>query len=450
MNDRRHTAVSENGPWDYRTVILCILLFLLPLVVRFSSIPPLAHLIGIKVQPLEISFVVLLPLYLVFAARRGKLRFTPPTGWLVFLGFVVVCLVSSLLSVKPAKSLVDTIGFFYLLVLYFFFYALLGKRSAVMVSIRIFLVVSTLVAFIGLLAYWAYMIFGYQTFAVEVVNDFFGVKAVRVNSTFFTCNHLVIYLGFALAIALSFFGSREKRIFKILSVCLIIMTCSFILTGLYRGAFMIWGVLFFGTRDLKKTRWIRVLRGGFLGLTILFLSLFVFQGYMDVAPIEVAHDRAAERLGVSISTRPSIYAELHKTAAEIATEHPVLGVGPGLYNVYMVMPKYGFDFISYPFYGLDPHSTYLGYGAETGALGVLFLVVFFVVIHRRAGVAANAGDYVGRRLGALFRIYFSFLLVYALFIDIVTIRFLYFAYALISALADQTGTTAENGAPEVG
>ena len=316
MGERGRVAPSINGSWDYRAVILSILLCLLPLYVRFPLFAPLAPLVGNKLQPLEIAFAVLFPLYLLMAAKRGELRATLPAGWPALLGFTAVCLVSGLLSIDPKKSIIDTAGFIYLFLLYVLFYKLLEVRRNVIISIRVFLVVSTLTAFFGLLAYWAYMIFGYQTFAVEVVNDFLGMKMVRVNSTFLTCNHLVVFLGFALAIALWFLGSREKRLYKILSVCLIVITCSFMLTGLYRGAFMIWGVIFFGTRDFVKTKWTRALRGALLVLTIIFSLLFLFQGYLTLAPVKIAYDPGAERLGVSISTEPSIYAQLHEAAAE--------------------------------------------------------------------------------------------------------------------------------------
>ncbi len=449
MGERGRVAPSINGSWDYRAVILSILLCLLPLYVRFPLFAPLAPFVGNKLQPLEIAFAVLFPLYLLMATKRGELRSTLPAGWPALLGFAAVCLVSGLLSIDPKKSIIDTAGFIYLFLLYVFFYKLLEGRRNVIISIRIFLVVSTLTAFFGLLAYWAYMIFGYQTFAVEVVNDFLGMKMVRVNSTFLTCNHLVVFLGFALAIALWFLGSREKRLYKILSVCLIVITCSFMLTGLYRGAFMIWGVIFFGTRDFVKTKWTGALRGALLVLTIIFSLLFLFQGYLTLAPVKIAYDPGAERLGVSISTEPSIYAQLHKTAARIALDHPILGVGPGLYNVYMQKPEYGFDFTAHPFRGLDPHSTYLGYAAETGLAGLLFLVLFFGMMYKRAGAAGEGGDEV-RRLLSLLRVYFYLMLVYAVFIDIVTIRFLYFAYALISVLADQTGEISGGGTSQVG
>jgi O-antigen ligase len=449
MGERGRVAPSINGSWDYRAVILCILLCLLPLAFRFPLFGPLAPFIGNKLQPLEIAFVVLFPLYLLIAAKRGELRATLPAGWTFLLGFAAVCLVSSLLSIDPKKSLIDTAGFFYLFLLYVLLYKLLEDRRNVIISIRIFLVVSTLTAFFGLLAYWAYIIFGYQTFAVEVVNDFLGMKMVRVNSTFLTCNHLVVFLSFALAIALWFLGSREKRLYKILSVCLIVITCSFMLTGLYRGAFMIWGVLFFGTRDFVKTKWTRVLRGALLMLTIIFSLLFLFQGYLTLAPVKIAYDPGAERLGVSVSSQPSIYAQLHEAAVRVALDHPILGVGPGLYNIYMQKPEYGFDFTTHPFRGLDPHSTYLGYAAETGLAGLLFLVLFYWMILKRAGAAAEGGD-EARRLRGLLRVYFYLMLVYAVFIDIVTIRFLYFAYALISVLADRTGKISGGGTSEVG
>lgn len=438
MDERGRNTDLGNGTRDYRTVILCVLLCLLPLYSRFPLFGPLAPFLGAKLQPLEIAFAVLVPLYLILAARKGDLRVAPPAGWPLFLGFVAACLASSLLSIDPKRSLIDTAGFLYLLLLFVLFSLLLAGRRNVLISLRVLLVVSTLAAVFGFLAYWAYVIFGYQTFAVEVVDDFLGMKMVRVNSTFLTCNHLVVFLGLALAVALWFLGSEEKRLYKILSACLIAITGSFMLTGLYRGAFMIWGVLYFGTRDFARTKWTGALRGALLVLTIVFSLLFLFQGYLTLAPARISRDVSAQRLSISVSTQPSIYAELHKAAARIALAHPILGIGPGLYNVYMQEPEYGFDFTAHPFRGLDPHSTYLGYAAETGAAGLVFLLLFFGLILKRTGAAAKAGG-DGGRLARLLGIYLWLLLVYALFIDIVTIRFLYFMYALVSALADRPG-----------
>ena len=115
----------------------------------------------------------------------------------------------------------------------------------------------------------------------------------------------------------------------------------------------------------------------------------------------------------------------------------------------MQKPEYGFDFTAHPFRGLDPHSTYLGYAAETGLAGLLFLVLFFGMMYKRAGAVGKGGD-EARRLLSLLRVYFCLMLVYAVFIDIVTIRFLYFAYALISVLADQTGGVSGGDTSQVG
>ena len=414
---------------DYRIWMPAVLIVLLPLVFSFSPIPIVGKYTGSKLQLLEIAFVLLFPLFLVFAVRKKDLSLRFPPASIPFALFFLVAFVAAILSVNPKRSLLDVAAFLYLYLLYFFFYNLLEERT-LRFALRLSVSTATVIALIGLGGYIAYRCFGMMNFAVEVYHQYLGIELVRARATMHTSNYLLVYLGFSLVAALSLIKIDDNRWFRRLSALLILLTIATISSGIYRGSFVIWGLLFFGLGEFKEIPWTRVLRWVVLPLFLVFAALYVCQGYVNIAPVEVSHDMKSEVLNVSISTRPTVYANLHRAAVLIAGDHPIVGMGPGLYNEYMNRPEYGFDFDSYPWPSLDPHSTYLGYLAETGIAGFLCLVLFLasICIHvwkRRKG----AGD--ESVVARFFWIYLVLMLVYAVFLDIVTLRFLYFGYALV-------------------
>lgn len=75
------------------------------------------------------------------------------------------------------------------------------------------------------------------------------------------------------------------------------------------------------------------------------------------------------------------YLELKKAAYTIATEHPILGVGPGQFNselgALQAQDKYPAHL---PLY--DPHSTWFGAWAEIGFTGLSVLIFFIFILYR--------------------------------------------------------------------
>ncbi len=422
-------------------VFLFILLTLLPLVFSFPPIPFLGKYFGAKVQLLEIAFAIIFPIWVISNIIRGNFRPHMPPGSLLFLAFVAVALVSSLISITPKRSLIDTAGFFYLFLLFFLFYNLIDKRHLILLSIRYLLFISLAVVLIGLVGFILYRNFGITNFAMDVFGIFLGVDLVRIKSTFFNGNYFVMFLGFSAVIALTILAIDEKRWVKDLALFLIALICIVLVCALYRGAFVVWGVLLFGAFHFKKTRLLAFIRTGLLVLFPTFFLLFAAQGYLNISPVQINHDPVRERVGVSLSTRPSVYANLHMVALELFVDNPIFGIGPANFNEYVDRPEYGFDFVHHPYRNLDPHSTYLGYLAETGLLGFLFVFSFLI----RLGIAINKEkgrvDFVQRKYLAFFIPYFVLMLIYALFIDIITIRFLYFAYALAAVRLPQKEMT---------
>ncbi|MBN1882017.1 MAG: O-antigen ligase family protein [Deltaproteobacteria bacterium] len=418
---------------DVNSIILVILIALLPLIFRFSPIPFFGKFFGHKIQLLEILFPPLVVVWFFSSLRQKTLKPVFPPGTIFFLAFVGVSFISSMLSIDTGRACIETAGYVYLYLLYFFFYNLIVDESHVNVSLRCFLVISFVIGMIGIVGLLLYTVFDVTTFPIEVFENYLGIDLIRIRSTFFTSNYFLSYMGFACAVSIPLIKYDEKKWIRVLASLLILMVVAILLTALYRGAFVIWGILFFGLRYFKNARAFVFLRVAAAGLFLAFFLLFALQGYINISPVEISHDASSHRLETSISTQPSVYANLHLTAIHIIREHPLVGVGPGLYNEYMNRPEFGYDFETYPWTNLDPHSTYLGYCAETGVFGVLFLLLFFGSIIVHVSRAKTDTDML-RSAKRLFLAYFVLMLVYALFVDIFTLRFLYFAYALSLSL----------------
>jgi O-antigen ligase len=416
---------------DYRAWMLGLLIVLLPLVFRFSPVPVIGTYTGSKLQLLEVAFLILFPLFVIITVKREGVSFRIPPAVIPLGLFIIAAFISAVLSVNPTRSLLDVAAFLYLSLLYFLFYNLIEEKR-VLFALRLFVSVAVVIALIGLGGYLAYRCFGIESFAVEVYHQYLGIELIRARATMHTSNYLLVYLGFSLVTALSLLKIDDNRWFRRLSVVLVLLTVATITSGIYRGSFVIWGLLFFALAEFREIKWARAFRWVVLPLFLLFAALFVCQGYINISPVEVSHNEKTHTLDVSISTKPTVYANIHRAAVLIAKDHPVVGVGPGLYNEYMNMPEYEFDFDSYPWPSLDPHSTYLGFLAETGIVGVICLVLFFapicVQVWRRR---KKPGDesFVAR----FFWIYLVLMLFYAVFLDIVTLKFLYFGYALVFA-----------------
>jgi O-antigen ligase len=415
---------------DFNSVVLLILLAFLPLIFHSSPLAFLGGYLGGKIRLLEIAFVILFPTWLFLRWRAGspKLRFPP--GTIFFVAFVIVAVVSSFLSTNPMKSLVTALSLFYAYLLLFFFFNLLENKGYVILSMKIFLVISSIVTLIGLVGLVLYWLFGIPSFAVEVYHEYLGFELVRPRSTFITSNYLLTYTGFSLVVGLALLKLKTERWIRILALIMIITVCAITAASLNRGAFVIWGTLFFGLLCFRRTILNQLLRAIFLILFLTFFLLFFFQAYINIAPVELSQNPASQQLNISISTKPSVYAYMHRVAIRLFLDHPILGTGPGLYNDYMNREEYGFNFSEYPWPGLDPHSTYLGYLAETGILGIIFVLLFLartLWVFRDVALQDNsqAGGF-----GRFLLPYFSLMLIYAFFVDIMTLRFLYFAYAL--------------------
>jgi O-antigen ligase len=119
--------------------------------------------------------------------------------------------------------------------------------------------------------------------------------------------------------------------------------------------------------------------GSFLALTAFPQSrarLASLQTVADSLLAGQAGGQSGERLDGAVTGRLTEML----AAARVFADHPVFGVGPGMFKYYA--PEYGNDgglrFLEGP---REAHNLYLGIAAETGALGILsFLAIVFVTL----------------------------------------------------------------------
>ncbi len=150
-----------------------------------------------------------------------------------------------------------------------------------------------------------------------------------------------------------------------------------------------------------RTRGVWVATFGAAGLTV--LSFYVFSnrkalevkfplkwlaisGMAVVAMLVLLFSVGSVKQSVSDSTNLDKRFIFWKNSMEMVQEHPVLGVGLGNWKINF--PKYGLDGLSYPVsQGIThvqrPHNDYLWVLAETGPLGLLFYLAFFILAFAR-------------------------------------------------------------------
>jgi len=91
--------------------------------------------------------------------------------------------------------------------------------------------------------------------------------------------------------------------------------------------------------------------------------------------------------------------ELMRDAIKITLEHPIVGVGAGMFTQYRWDKMRGVDGRSKPY--LPTHNTYLEIASECGIPAVIFYVIFLISIYRQIGpirrlTAARATDETDR------------------------------------------------------
>jgi len=132
-----------------------------------------------------------------------------------------------------------------------------------------------------------------------------------------------------------------------------------------------------------------------------------------------------------------------QAALKMIRDYPLLGVGPGMFNERVGELRYfNMKELEDPHFSLsesqlearrhsDPHNTYLGWGAELGVPGGLIIILIFaLIINKLRYVLKFTKDPFFQTLGYCFIVGFFFLFIYAVTIDILTMRYVWFMMGL--------------------
>ena len=425
---------------------LCLFILLVPIMINNPNNPIFPSPIDGKIQLSEIAFFLLFIVWIKDLIQK-KIRITP-TFFNFFVGLYLVCSLLSLINSDDlGMSLVAVCGLIYLVIIYFIF-AGIKNRSSFELVIIIWLVASLVCIFVGVIGLVLYYIFGVSTSLIKVYPQFPFVGSIfRIISTFPTSKMLSSYLTISIPMAFCLFlvtKNRTRKKWLVLAVIIMVVAMVFTFSRGWIG----FGVSLLVLLPLFQKEWINRLVKPFL--IVIIVTSFLVVNLISVwnitsikaANLERKENRAYHKyswpvsegkttfLRVDISYEYMSYFLLKKAAIRMVQEHPLTGVGLGMFNENIrnlrergELPK-GIELF-------DPHSTFFGQAAETGLLGLLALLalLFFFGYHTYA-ISKSIDDFYWKTFLYGFLASFLGLVVAGIDMDIMNFRFLWVLFGL--------------------
>ena len=385
--------------------------------------------------PLKISELALALLAILFLIR-GHFRFFAlhTTASKLLFAFIGVAILSTLINLfwdysYPFKEFdsrvnnrVDSImKLFYLFLAFFTF---LISSNAVRVNkdkyINLFLIGAILASIYGWYLFFSSLL-GVPYFLLPgMINplqkfSLLGTQIVRTG-TFLEGNYMGLFLLVAGIVAL-YHKKYKTAIYLLISIVTTVSTmaisCLIIFLGLH------FFKQYFTKRNLHKLLIIFII--GFSGLSLLsinpaFRAVIIEKFTGDTQKLTYASYSKADRLNTAL------------TATNIGIANPAIGVGLGNYALHY--DKYNLDNrFPHPDFKVIPNNIYAELIAETGFIGFLLFIAFYLILLRTASVSDSTG--ILRNGLIVLGIYFMTFPTY-------TILFIWFYFALIASVGSVT------------
>jgi O-antigen ligase len=228
------------------------------------------------------------------------------------------------------------------------------------------------------------------------------------------------------------FVDEKKRGLRLLALGCFICAGGGVLLAFSRGAIAALVVVFAMAVCMRVIRTRLLVIGSILGMIVLLAIPQVWTRLASVADISTmlseTHDRS-----VDSSIRGRVTEMI--AAAQIFTDHPVIGVGPGMYKEYSL--EYGNRLgIRKLDEARRAHSLYLEIAAENGLLGLLALLGVFFVTLSGLNVARKRCFHHHPEMANMVTAYMLAVIAYmasALFLHMSYVRFIYLILALAAA-----------------
>lgn len=215
----------------------------------------------------------------------------------------------------------------------------------------------------------------------------------RIDSLYENANMFLTYLHTSIVFAVVLFlsGLSPKRK-KLILICIFIMLIAAFFTGSRRFTGLLLS-LFLILHWIKGGKKLSLAKYFIFISFALFFIISVITSIWVVFPVKIAKDKDTESVRLSMDRAYSLHFLPPLVSIEIFKKHPLIGCGLGTHNknfkenVNWEFVESSFGFEAYPAYSLqakdrtlnfDPHSAYLGALAETGLIGFLGLIYFFV------------------------------------------------------------------------
>ncbi len=428
---------------------LLILFVLFIPIMRVPSLP----IVKQKIQYSDLIFSILFSVWL-FRFLRGKVvvKKTTPLFSAVFL--LIVFLLSTIHSMNWKVSCLEFLGIIYLVSVYFMLVQLVSEEAEWFRLTRVWVACSFIFSVTAIAAYILHL-FGFQCSFLMVKHDVLFCAdprlMYRVNSVFRHPNMFAAYLHvsavFCFILAAKTRNTIERNYAWLSLIACILaafLTKSRIIAGIAITIFIILTVFPMKNKIISLAKYISLI------FSIILVAFVFFATVWWIFPIKIYTNTEKETAAVEINFLENPYFINNRAYVRIIRDHPLLGIGPGMYNYEsikyiswkesekswkLVMPDLTEKENDRYRQGKDPHSTYLGWGAETGLLGVLGMLVFFIqVIYLILKTIRAESDRIKifileAMLAGLAGFFFN-----AWYIDILTMRHLWFLVAMAIAL----------------
>ena len=360
-------------------ILLWMYLFFLPLM----NLPkPL--LLGTKIQYCDIVFIFL---FIIWFFVMGKFSFPLQKNIKYSLSMIVVInLFSCLNSRNLSVSVINYVGFLYLVVLFFLLVAILKDLNMFNMVIQIIFLSSIITSVIGIGSFILYLTG--NTALTKSFLFFTPLKASvvplpRLCSTFVSPEMFITFSQLGLVcgiIKIELMSNPIKRRLAFFGVLIILIAVSISYSRSLTGLFLAMSLILLVKKNIKFLMPLR------LAVTILFIILFcaaILTSIWIIYPISISHDADAELTTVAFRTSPDMRSILQSAAVRIAIEKPFFGIGQGMFTYQLKnyidfrLARHTIKINDFRSLEIDPHSTYFGALAETGFLGLTSMLILF-------------------------------------------------------------------------
>lgn len=422
-----------------------ILLYILAL-----PIMKISNLLVFK-QKIQFSEATFLLIFICFLYQLFKKKLQLNIDIIVKLAiFLILSFVPSFINAQDKLlSSIEFIGIFYLIIMFLIISQLIETMKFWLICLKVWMFTSLIVVFTGIVGYLNYFVTRQPNLFVARFDEFKHINNMlhfRISSFFLHPNMLASYIHVGIIFVFILLIIRkylDKKSIKgsLLTLLLFLFTIWLCKTRIIAGVFL---SLFLCFLPFKEW-YFRFFKYISFMCTILSIIFVILITTWWTFPLQFNLDAGKHVLSIKVNTLRHTYFVRNKAALKMIKEHPFLGVGMGGYNkaslnyidwneamlsYKMLYPesKSPYDLL------FDPHSTLLGWTAETGIFGftgiIAFFVGFLIILIKEI---LTSGDQLKKYTGWFFMAGFFGFFINSFYIDILTMRHFWFMNALAIA-----------------